>query len=136
MTIVESIAAAIAQMEGFNSQGSVAQRQNNPGNLRSWGSNPVIGGYAKFPNVTAGWSALYSQIQKNINRGLSLNEFFGGKPGVYPGYSPGSDGGNRPANYAAFVGSHVGIPVDVPINQFGSSPPFPRKAPKPRTPGA
>lgn len=115
MNLVEQIAQAIATMEGFYSAGSIAQRNNNPGNLRSWGSNPVANGYAKFPTVEAGWQALRSQIQTNIDRGLTLIEFFAGKPGVYGGYSPSADN-NNPAGYAQYVAGRAGISPTVPLN--------------------
>jgi hypothetical protein len=118
--LVLAIAQAIVQKEGFNTPGTIAQRQNNPGNLRSWGSNPIVSGYAKFATVQDGWNALYSQIQTNIGRNLTLNEFFAGKPGVYAGYSPSADN-NQPVAYAAFVGSQVGIPVDTPLSQIDPS---------------
>ena len=133
--LVQGIALAIAQQEGFNTPGTIAQRQNNPGNLRSWGSNPVINGYAQFPNAQAGWNALYQQIQLNINRGLTMNEFFAGKPGVYAGYSPSADG-NAPIAYAAFVASRVGVDPNTPLNQVGASPPNPGTPPKAQPPGA
>lgn len=123
MNLIDPIAQAIAAMEGFYKAGSLAVRNNNPGNLRSWGSNPVVNGYAQFPTVEAGWAALKAQIQKNINRGLNLSEFFGGKPGVYGGYAPSADK-NDPVNYANFVASRVGIDVSTPlasIQQSGST---------------
>jgi hypothetical protein len=121
MSLTESIAQAIAKEEGFYVPGSIAQRNHNPGNLRSWGSAPIVSGYAAAPDDATGWSWLYSQVQTNINRGLTLNEFFAGKPGVYPGYSPSSDN-NQPIAYAAFVGSQAGIPVDVPLNNLTGGP--------------
>jgi hypothetical protein len=134
MSLVESIAQAIAQMEGYNTSGSLAQRQNNPGNLRTWGSYPVVNGYVQFPDAETGWNALYAQIEKNIGRGLTLEEFFGGKPGVYGGYSPGADA-NDPQGYAQYVSSRVGIAPDIPLNAAG--PPNPRMPPgKKRTPEA
>src|SRR5271157_4273547 len=87
---VDDLAQAIARMEGFNVAGSVAQRDNNPGNLRS-GPGQIgtdAGGYAIFPDVTTGYAALDNQINLNIGRGLTLNQFFGGLPGVYAGYAP------------------------------------------------
>jgi hypothetical protein len=114
MATVSDLAQAIAQFEGFNSPGSIAARNNNPGNLRSWGSNPVVGGFASFPTPEAGWAALESQVQTNINRGLTLNEFFGGKPGVYGGYAPAADS-NQPATYASTVASWLGIPADATL---------------------
>lgn len=106
------MALAISWMEGYYKSGtfqpmnSIAYRNMNPGNLRSWGNNPRVQGYVKFPDEQAGWNALYSQIAKNIGRNLTMNEFFGGKPGVYPGYAPSSDN-NRPDQYAAFVARYL-----------------------------
>lgn len=116
MSVIDDIAAAIQQMEGWF-PGSVAYRNNNPGNLRAGkgqiGTDP--NGYAIFPDYQTGYLALTNQISLNVNRGLTLMEFFGGKPGVYAGYAPSADK-NNPTNYAAFVGSQTGIPVDVPLN--------------------
>ncbi len=133
MSLIDSIAQSIAAVESGGNPNALSYRNNNPGNLRSWGSNPIVSGYVKFQSMTDGWNALYSQIQTNINRGLTLNEFFAGKAGVYAGYAPSADA-NKPYAYAARVGSDAGIPVDVPLNSLG--PPDPHKAPKPPTPGA
>lgn len=124
--LIDSLALAIARMEGYLDasgairSGTVAYRNNNPGNLRSWGSNPVVGGYASFPTASAGWVALKRQIELNIGRGLTLEEFFGGKPGVYGGYAPGADS-NDPAGYARNVAQWTGIPLGQPLNQVGSA---------------
>lgn len=118
MSLIDSISQAIATMEGFYKAGSISQRQNNPGDLRSWGSYPVVNGYVQFPDAATGWAALNQQVQLNINRGLTLEEFFGGKPGIYGGYAPAADS-NQPSVYAQFVGTQAGIPVDVPLNQIG-----------------
>jgi hypothetical protein len=131
MSLTESISQAIATMEGWYKAGSIAQRNNNPGNLRSWGSMPIIDGYAKFPTADAGWTALHRQVDLNISRGLSLDEFFAGKPGVYGGYSPSADQ-NNPAGYAVYVASRVGLDPSIPLNSIpGESPPNPKK-PRPR----
>ena len=74
-------------------------------------------GYAVFNSPEEGWAALRKQIQLNVNRGLTLEEFFGGKPGVYPGYTPSADS-NDPANYARFVAGRAGIAVNQPITSF------------------
>lgn len=114
--MVDSIAQAIAGVEGFYlPSGSIAQRNRNPGNLRSWGSFPVVGGYAKFPTYEHGWSALRRQIELLIGRNMTLQEFFAGKPGVYPGYAPTGDGSNNPHLYAQMVSQRTGIPIDVPL---------------------
>lgn len=118
---IADMAEAIARMEGFYVRRSVAQRNNNPGNLRRWGSRPVRDGFAVFDTPEEGFAALRRQIELNISRGLTMREFFGGKPGVYPGYAPASDN-NRPEHYARFVASQVGIvprdPIDIPLKEF------------------
>jgi len=124
--LIDSLALAIARMEGYLDasgaikSGTIAYRNNNPGNLRSWGSNPVVGGYASFPTASAGWVALKRQIELNIGRGLTLEEFFGGKAGVYDGYAPRADS-NDPTRYARNVAQWTGIPLGQPLNQVGST---------------
>ena len=104
MSLTDSLAQAIARFEGFFTAGSVAARNNNPGNLRSGvgqiGTDP--NGYAIFPDQTTGFQALSNQIQLNISRGLNLNEFFAGQrdaEGIGRGTSRlgpgGGDGGHR-----------------------------------------
>ncbi len=113
-----SIAQAIYQMEGSGPT-TIATRNHNPGNLRSGvGQIGTNGGYAVFATMTDGWNALYNQIDINISRGLTLYEFFGGKPGVYAGYAPSADS-NDPTNYANFVASRTGIDPSVPLNSLG-----------------
>jgi len=117
MALIDSLAQSIATMEGYFKPNTLAQRNNNPGNLRNWGSNPVQNGYAVFPTAEAGWAALRRQIELNIGRGLTLDEFFGGKLGVYSGYAPSADS-NNPAHYAQFVAGRAGIPANQPITAF------------------
>lgn len=115
--LVARIVVAISEMEGYTVDGSRAQRQNNPGNLRRWGKVPVLDGFCNFPTPAEGWTALRKQVQKNVGRGLTLYEFFGGKKGVYAGYAPASDN-NKPRHYAEYVAKRVGIPADVPLVDF------------------
>jgi hypothetical protein len=115
---IDSLAQAIAQMEGYNKAGSIAQRNNNPGNLRSGqGQVGTSGGYAVFATPEDGFAALNHQIELNASRGLTLNEFFAGKPGVYGGYAPSADS-NDPVNYAAFVANRLGADPNVPISSL------------------
>lgn len=124
-TIVDAIAQAIARQEGYLDangnvlSGNIAYRNNNPGNLRTWGNLPVSSGYAVFPTVDQGWAALYRQVQLNINRGLTLQEFFAGKSGVYGGYAPAKDS-NQPYVYAANVAAWTGLPLSTPLNQVAT----------------
>lgn len=101
--LVITFAEAIAHKEGFYTPGSLARRNNNPGNLRKWGNNPIVDGFVDFPSREEGFKALRHQVRKNLyERQLSMLEFFAGKEGVYAGYAPASDN-NRPGKYAAFV---------------------------------
>lgn len=115
MSIIDDLAEAIARQEGTG-----CGSRNNPGNLRSWGTLPTSGGFAVFPSCDAGWAALRSQVGRNIDRGLTLEEFFGGKAGVYPGYAPAADA-NQPYLYASNVSAWTGIPLGVPINRARAS---------------
>lgn len=139
MNFIEQFAQAIATMEGYFKAGSIAQRNNNPGNLRSWGSRPVVNGYAYFDTPDQGWAALRRQIELNISRGLTLQEFFGGKSNVYAGYAPAADK-NNPTGYAAFVAGRLGVPVNQPLPQIqlawgGSTPPAASPPPLQTAPG-
>lgn len=113
------IALAITIFEGWF-PGSRSWTNKNPGNLRNW--DPRLPkddqGFDIFPSVGAGFRALLRQVELNIDRRLTLLEFFAGSPGVYSGYAPAADG-NDPAGYARFVSKKTGIPVaNIPILQF------------------
>ena len=114
MSLIETVSNAIATFEGYFQPGSVADRNNNPGNLRSWGNRPVRDGFAVFGSAADGWAALRRQVELNVGRGLSLREFFSGKAGVYSGYAPAADS-NDPNRYAEFVAARAGISADVPL---------------------
>ena len=121
-TFVGSLGEAIARFEGFFQSGSVAARNHNPGNLRA-GTGQIgtdARGYAIFADDAAGFAALDNQIDLNVARGLSLDEFFAGKPGVYAGYAPSADA-NNPTQYAATVAGWMGIDPTVPLASLSST---------------
>lgn len=106
--LITSIAQAIIRMENVN------PRYNNPGAIFDTAKNQL----RTYPTYAEGYAALLNQVRLNVNRGLTLEEFFGGKPGVYPGYAPKAGGihsTNDPQNYANNVASWTGIPLGVPI---------------------
>ena len=115
--LTSSLANAIAQFEGYNVPGSVAQRNNNPGNLRSGPGQTGTDakGYAIFPDAATGFAALQNQVNLNIDRGLTLQTFIGGQPGGYPGYAPSADN-NNVQNYVGFLSTQLGIDPNVPLN--------------------
>ena len=123
-SLVTSIANAISNMEGFTSGASgPAVRNNNPGNLMYAGQAGAIGadaqGFAIFPSVAAGTQALDNQVQANINRGLTLQQFFCGGNG-YGGYAPDA-GGNNCNNYANYVAGQTGISASTPLTSVDTS---------------
>ncbi|MGA7239701.1 MAG: hypothetical protein WBY44_28740 [Bryobacteraceae bacterium] len=116
--LVGQLAAAITKVETGGKSDSIAARNNNPGNLRTWGDYPTEGGYAKFPDMETGMAALRKQIELNISRGLSLNEFFAGVDKGYPGFAS-KKAGNDPESYTATVAKALGgLSIDIPLNQI------------------
>jgi hypothetical protein len=113
---------AIAGVESGGKANALSIRNNNAGNL-------MIGSqYRKYLTKKEGDDAALAQINRNIGRGLTLNEFFAGKPGVYPGWAPADDGktpalkGNNPAAYAARVANQLHIDPNVPLNRMQWTP--------------
>jgi len=136
MNFIDALARAIATFEGYFRPGTVANRNNNPGNLRA--GPRAVGkddrGYAVYRTPEDGWEDLRRQIRLNIERGLTLREFFGGRPGVYPGYAPAADR-NQPEVYASWVGKRLGIPLDRPLAEFAGGPSMPELPELPTLPG-
>jgi hypothetical protein len=120
-SLTSDLAGAIQRMEGACS-GPTSCVNNNPGNLRAYAPGQPVDsrGFRIFPDYPSGEAALEGQIDTNIGRGLSLSEFFGGKPGVYSGYAPASDS-NNPSGYAATVGGWLGIDPSLPLSAVSGS---------------
>lgn len=108
-TLIALLAEAIATAEGFFKAGSLAQRQNNPGNL----TDPATGAIRIFDTVDQGWQALYDQI------GL----FFSGS-GYYNSGMSLAQIGDRYANHdpawAANVATYIGVPVTTTLDQLAA----------------
>lgn len=103
----EDLFEAIKRNEGYY-PGSRSWRNNNPGNIIAQPGQPSDGTFRVYDTPAEGEAALRHQIDLNISRGLTLQEFFTGKVGVYPGYDK-----SDPA-YASKVGGWLGInPADV-----------------------
>lgn len=113
---LEDLAHAIAQFEGFFKLGSVAQRNNNPGNLRAGpkAKRKDKRGYAVYDSPEDGWADLKHQIQLDIDRGLTLAQFLNK-------YAPPSE--NPTDQYTFFVAGRLGIPMDVPLQQLAATEP-------------
>ena len=72
-----------------------------------------------YSTLDEGIQALKDLIARKAP-GLTLTEFFGGKPGVYGGYAPASHGANDPDIYARNVAAALGISPDDVIGDLGS----------------
>jgi hypothetical protein len=115
-SFTDDLAAAIQKFEG-TCPSPLACRNNNPGNLRA--GPGAIGvdsrGIAVFPDYATGEAALLHQVDLNIGRGLTLQEFFTGGNG-YPGYD------KTAPNYAPTVAGWLGIDPNTPLQSISGSP--------------
>lgn len=134
--LIEKIARAIAEMEGFYvnaAKPALAQRNANPGNIRQWRDArgrpyPTYRGYVdfvawaseRFPGLSReemsrraleeGWRILRVLVGQYLD-----GKYTQGKPPsaeeMFRVYAPSADG-NHPANYARFVASKIGARPD------------------------
>lgn len=145
--LIEGIAQAIAEKEGFylsEAQASMrrirypsrAQRNANPGNVRTWRDArgkryPTDGGYvdfvawasARYPGISdellsqkaieEGWRVLRVLVGQYID-----GRYTEGKPPslieMFRVYAPGADG-NDPEVYARFVAGKLGVDAHQPL---------------------
>lgn len=106
------LAEAIAHEEGFYVQGSLPQRNHNPGDLRH-GNGEVHpdnqpDAVGAFPNDAAGWAALERQLVLDSNRGWDIAQLINS-------YAPPSE--NNTAAYLAYVINYVGCDSDTPVSE-------------------
>jgi hypothetical protein len=134
--LVERVARAIAEMEGFYltaAQPTLARRNANPGNIRQWRDQrdrayPTSGGYVdfvawasnRFPGasreemsqraIDEGWRILRVLVGQYLD-----GRYTQGKPPsaeeMFRVYAPSTDG-NHPAAYARFVAAKIGARPD------------------------
>jgi hypothetical protein len=134
--LIEKIARAIAEMEGFHltaAHPTLAQRNANPGNIRQWRDSrgrayPTLKGYVdfvawaseRFPGasredisrraVEEGWRILRVLVGQYLD-----GRYTQGKPPtaeeMFRVYAPSADG-NHPAAYARFVEARLGVRPD------------------------
>jgi len=117
--LLDAFARAIYDFEGSGA-GTLATRNNNPGNLRPpngglyWPGQTGVasGGYAIFQTFTDGWNALISDIQHKVNTHpeWTIQDFFNVWLGGAPGVSPPAAEGNA-VNYAKYVADRIGAAV-------------------------
>jgi len=114
---VNTIAQTIQQQEGYY-PGSLAYRNNNPGNLVYAGQSGAVqgeGGYAKFPDYSTGYQALLNQIQLYASRGYSVQQMMN----VYLGQNPNSTSPDS-ILYANTVAASLGSPTDTTLSDLNT----------------
>src|ERR1035437_9814985 len=117
MATVQDLMNSIAQMEGWNVSGSIAQRNNNPGNLRSGvnqigSENTVNGVFATFATPADGWAALQNQIDRQAGQGQTVRDF------IYQ-YAPPSE--NQTSSYLNYLTGQLGVSADSSLSDLGGN---------------
>ena len=119
---LSTIASTIQQVEGYYPpgtpgypSGSLAYRNNNPGNLvlipyyaSAFGATQGAGGYAAFPDYSTGYAALQHQIQVDAAAGLTFNSMIY----KYLGHGTGGDY----VAYAATIANALGVSPDSKVS--------------------
>jgi hypothetical protein len=117
-----SLDSSIATMEGFGVPGTIATRQNNPGNIiagpfaSGFGGVPGTNGIAAFPDVASGTAAEDTLLQQFAASGKTLG-------GALNTWVPPTAPGNSPAatqNYIDSVSGKLGVPADTPLSALGN----------------
>jgi hypothetical protein len=113
-----SMANSIQTIEGFY-PGSIAYKNNNPGNLvyaGQAGATAGSGGFAVFDTYADGYQALLNQLQLDATRGLTISQ-------EMAKWAPAGQGTNNPVAYANQVAANEGVSPDTPLTAvFASAP--------------
>lgn len=122
--VVDAIAAGIQNQEGYY-PGSVAYRNNNPGNLvfaGQPGASPGAGGFAQFATYDQGLAAAKNQITLDATRGTDVN---GNPTGtlaqLLSSWAPPSE--NNTAAYISGVSGFTGFDPNASLSSLGASSP-------------
>ncbi len=103
---------AIAQYEGFNVPGSLAQRTHNPGDVGTFGGN-----VASYPNDTAGFGALGNWLQSKASANPGW-DFYDMMTYYLTGDTMGTPApGQNPNAYAEYVAGQLGVDPTTPVSQ-------------------
>jgi len=103
---------AIAQFEGYNTPGTPAARNNNPGNVRSCAGQVGTSsqGFAILPDASTGWACLDNWIANNSNLTLqqAVNKYLGVQTDASGNIVANPDN-NNPNSYLNFLVSQTGL---------------------------
>ena len=110
--IVKRFSEAIATAEGFFIDGSLSQKNNNPGDIMHRGQ------FVVYSSIAEGWEALYAQVYEMFyggslyyNSGMTISQ-------VAYYYA---DGGHDPAgaaNWAHNVANYLGVTTDTTLDSL------------------
>jgi hypothetical protein len=117
MATITDLMNSVAKMEGWGVAGSIASRNNNPGNLRSGlnqvgSENTVNGTFATFATPADGWTALQAQIDRQAGQGQTLRDF------IYQ-YAPPNE--NNTSAYLNNLVSSLGVSADSSLSDLGGN---------------
>ena len=94
---------------GTRSRAPRGIRNNNPGNLRSWGDMPREDGFARFPTPEAGLAAMIKNLQVQQSK-HGLNTI----AGIIGRWAPPNE--NDPAGYVGNVSKQTGFGAHQPLD--------------------
>lgn len=108
---LDNITEAIARMEGFYKNGSLAQRTNNPGDVGTFGSN-----VASYSDVGDGWDAVTAWVQTHITQHPDW-DFYDMAHYYLTGSTTGKPGPKQnPDAYAEYVANYLGVDPTTPVS--------------------
>lgn len=114
----------MAAFEGYGTPGTIATRQNNPGNLiygpfaeNNGAIGPGAKGIAIFPDAATGQAAQDALITKRADQGYSLSDLINS-------YAPPNAPGNTPEStqaYLDYVTGKLGASPSTPVSATGDT---------------
>lgn len=113
---VQRLAIAIATAEGFYTQGSRPQRDNNPGDMTQdliGRATGVDGAFVVYGNVADGWANLYAQINLWNSGGSSH-----ATPDSTIADIAGFYTSDNQTTWATNVANALGVTTDTPLSQI------------------
>jgi hypothetical protein len=122
--VFPNLDAAIAAFEGYGTQGTIATRQNNPGNLVAGAFASSYGGVATsgssiatFPTAAQGLAAEDALVQQYDSEGYNVQELINA-------WAPPNASGNSPAstqNYINYVSQNLGVSPTTSLSSLAST---------------
>ena len=108
---VKRLMEEIATFEGFYKEGTLAQRNNNPGNLKyvTWSTTKIgldQSNFATYATAEDGWNDLETFLRKRIEGEDTLDT-------LMSVYAPPRD--NDTENYLQFLSNELGIPRNIKL---------------------